>query len=43
MGFEKKTGKIKTGRFDGQPDWMPDCKMVKGKLSTGHLSMTGKC
>lgn len=25
----------KTGRFDGQPEWMPDCKMVymKGNLS----------
>ena len=22
------TKKIKTGRFDGQPEWLPDCKMV---------------
>lgn len=25
--------KIKTGRFDGQPDWMPDCKMARSKKS----------
>lgn len=29
----KTNVKIKTGRFDGQPDWMPDCKMARSKKS----------